>query len=53
MTVGAVETLRSGTRSMVLDLPLGWPIAISAVLAGWLAYVVLLTAYEALRARDP
>jgi TRAP-type C4-dicarboxylate transport system permease small subunit len=53
MAVGAVQTLRSGTRSMVLDLPLGWPIAISAALAGWLAYVVLLTAYAALRARSP
>lgn len=53
MAVGAVETLRSGTRSMVLNLPQGWPIAISAALAAWLAFVVLLTALDAYRTRAP
>jgi TRAP-type C4-dicarboxylate transport system permease small subunit len=53
MVVGAIETWRSGTRSMVLDLPLGWPIAIAALLAAWLACVVLLSALDALRAREP
>ena len=52
LAMGAVETLRSGTTTMVLELPLGWPIAISAALAAWLAYVVLLTALGAMRARD-
>jgi TRAP-type C4-dicarboxylate transport system permease small subunit len=50
MAVGALETMASGTRSMVLGLPLGWPITIAAVLAAWLAYVVLATAIGALRA---
>ena len=52
MATGAVETLRAGTTSMVLELPLGWPIAICAVLATWLAWVVLLSAVDALRTRD-
>ena len=49
MTVGAFETLRSGTRSMVLGLPQGWPIAVSAALAAWLAFVVLLAALDTFR----
>jgi TRAP-type C4-dicarboxylate transport system permease small subunit len=53
MAIGAVETLGSGTRSMVLGLPLGWPIAIAAALAAWLAYVVLTTALDALRGAEP
>lgn len=53
MTVGAFETLRSGTRTMVLDLPQGWPIAVSAALAAWLAFVVLLAALDTFRVRNP
>ena len=53
MAIGAVETWASGTRTMVLGLPLGWPIAIAAVLAGWLAYVVLTTALDAFRRAEP
>ena len=49
MTVGAFETLRSGTRSMVLGLPQGWPIAVSAALAAWLTFVVLLAALDTFR----
>lgn len=52
MATGGIQTLRSGTTSMVLELPLGWPIAACALLAAWLAWVVLLSAVEALRARD-
>ena len=44
MAVGAAQTIASGTRSMVLGLPIGWAIAIAAVLATWLAFVVLVTA---------
>lgn len=53
MAMGGIETLRSGTTSMVLELPLGWPIAVCALLAAWLAWVVLLTALDALGAREP
>ena len=53
MTVGAFETLRSGTRSMVLGLPQGWPIAVSAALAAWLAFVVLLAALDTFRMGEP
>jgi TRAP-type C4-dicarboxylate transport system permease small subunit len=53
MAVGAVQTIASGTGSMVLGLPIGWAIAIAAVLAIWLAFVVLLTALRAfVRARQ-
>ena len=47
MVVGAAETMASGTRSMVLGLPIGWPIAIAAILAMWLTVVVLITALRA------
>lgn len=50
MAIGAIETLRSGTTSMALELPLGWPITVCALLAAWLAWVVLLTALNGLRA---
>jgi TRAP-type C4-dicarboxylate transport system permease small subunit len=53
MAVGGVETLASGTRSMVLGVPLGWPIMVAAVLATWLFCVVLATARQALRSREP
>lgn len=51
LATGAMETLRSGTTSMMLELPLAWPIAICALLAAWLAWVVLLSALDGLRAR--
>jgi TRAP-type C4-dicarboxylate transport system permease small subunit len=51
--MGARDTITSGTKSMVLGLPIGWAIAIAAVLAIWLAFVVLLTALRAfVRARQ-
>ena len=53
MAAGAVETLANGTRSMVLGVPLGWPIMVAAVLAAWLTWVVLVTALRAFRAPDP
>ena len=48
-----METLTNGTRSMVLGVPLGWPILVAAVLAAWLTWVVLVTALRAFRAPDP
>jgi TRAP-type C4-dicarboxylate transport system permease small subunit len=51
MAVGAVETIRNGTRSMVLGLPIGWPIAVGAILVVWLAIVVAITALRDLRGR--
>jgi hypothetical protein len=53
MAVGGVETVGSGTRSMVLGIPLGWPIIAAAVLATWLFCVVLATALQALGSREP
>ena len=49
MAVGAVQTIASGTRSMVLGLPIGWAIGIAAMLAGWLTLVVLLTVLRSIR----
>ena len=39
MAVGAAETMASGTRTMVLGVPLAWPIALAAGLLAWLAVV--------------
>jgi TRAP-type C4-dicarboxylate transport system permease small subunit len=47
--IGARETVASGTRSMVLGLPIGWAMALSAILAFWLGVVALITARRALR----
>ena len=49
MAVGAIQTIASGTRSMVLGLPIGWAIGIAAMLAGWLTLVVLLTVLRSSR----
>lgn len=49
MGVGALETLASGTTTMVLGLPLGAPIGVAAVLCGWLALVALVSAVRIVR----
>lgn len=49
MAVGALETIASGTTSMVLGLPISWPILLAAVLAAWLAVVLLARAIMTLR----
>lgn len=43
MTIGAFETIRSGTTTMVLGVPTGWAMLVSALLAAWLVIVTLLT----------
>lgn len=53
MAVGAMQTVASGTRSMVLGLPIGWAIGIAALLATWLVFVVLVTALQAFRRAEP
>jgi TRAP-type C4-dicarboxylate transport system permease small subunit len=47
--VGARETLASGTTTMVLGLPIGWAMALSALFAAWLAVVAVVTAARAWR----
>lgn len=46
---GAYDTLRSGTVSMMLALPVGWAIAACAVMAVLLAVVALATAQRLIR----
>lgn len=46
---GASDTIRSGTTSMVLGLPIGWAMALAALFAFWLAAVAAVTAWRALR----
>ena len=45
MAVGAAETMASGTRTMVLGVPLAWPIALAAGLLAWLALVTAAGAF--------
>jgi TRAP-type C4-dicarboxylate transport system permease small subunit len=49
LALGALDTMKSHTTTMVLGLPFGWAIALTAALSAWLAVVVLLTAARALR----
>jgi TRAP-type C4-dicarboxylate transport system permease small subunit len=49
MTIGAFETMRSGTATMVLGVPTGWTMLISALLAAWLVVVTLLTVIRFVR----
>lgn len=44
LAVGAVDTIRSNTVSMMLGLPTGWAIAACAAMAALLSVVALLTA---------
>ena len=47
--VGAWDTIRSNTVSMMLGLPTGWAIAACAVMAAFLATVAVATALRVLR----
>jgi TRAP-type C4-dicarboxylate transport system permease small subunit len=49
LAIGAADTVRSNTVSMMLGLPTGWAIAACAVMAALLAVVALLTAARLLR----
>jgi TRAP-type C4-dicarboxylate transport system permease small subunit len=51
LALGAADALRSGTTSMVLQMPVGYAIAACAVMAGLLAAVCVMTAL--LRLRSP
>jgi TRAP-type C4-dicarboxylate transport system permease small subunit len=47
--IGAGETFASGTRSMVLGLPIAWAMVLAAAFALWLAVVAAVTGWRALR----
>ncbi|GIK81812.1 MAG: TRAP transporter small permease [Pseudorhodoplanes sp.] len=47
--VGAWDTIRSNTVSMMLGLPTGWAIAAGAAMVGFLALVAVATAVRMLR----
>jgi TRAP-type C4-dicarboxylate transport system permease small subunit len=51
LAVGAWDTIRSQTVSMMLALPIGWAIAACAVMAALLAAVAVGTAFVVLRGR--
>jgi len=51
LAVGAYDTIRSNTVSMMLGLPIGWAIAACAVMTVLLAIVSLATALSLLRGR--
>jgi TRAP-type C4-dicarboxylate transport system permease small subunit len=51
LAVGAYDTLRSQTVSMMLSLPIGWAIAACAVMAALLTAVAVGTALVLLRGR--
>jgi TRAP-type C4-dicarboxylate transport system permease small subunit len=49
LALGAYDTIRSNTVSMMLALPIGWAIAACAVMAALLALVALATAFALAR----
>jgi TRAP-type C4-dicarboxylate transport system permease small subunit len=49
LALGAYDTIRSNTVSMMLALPIGWAIAACAVMAALLALVALATAFALVR----
>lgn len=51
LAVGAAETTRAGTGTMILGLPVGWAIAACAAMAGFLALVAVATSARLLRDR--
>jgi len=51
LAVGAIDTLRSHTVSMMLGLPIGWAIAACAAMAALLAAVACATALRLMRGR--
>jgi TRAP-type C4-dicarboxylate transport system permease small subunit len=52
LAVGAGETISNKTTTMVSGLPIGWAIALAAVMAGLWTVVAALTAIELLRRRS-
>jgi TRAP-type C4-dicarboxylate transport system permease small subunit len=51
LVVGAWDTMRSNTVSMILGLPTGWAVAACALAAAFLAAVAVATALRLLRRR--
>jgi TRAP-type C4-dicarboxylate transport system permease small subunit len=51
LALGALDTMKSHTTTMVLGLPFGWAIALCSALSAWLVLVVLATAVMASRER--
>lgn len=51
LVIGAYDTMRSNTVSMMLGLPTGWAIAACAAMAAFLALVAAATAARLLRRR--
>ena len=51
LAVGALETFRSNTVSMMLGLPVGWAILACSVMAALLTLIAALTALRHLRGR--
>jgi TRAP-type C4-dicarboxylate transport system permease small subunit len=49
LAVGAFDTVRSRTVSMMLGLPIGWAIALCAAIAALLSCVALATAWRLVR----
>ena len=49
LVIGAWDTIRSNTVSMMLSLPIGWAIAACAAMAAFLALVAMATAAGLLR----
>jgi len=49
LALGAYDTIRSNTVSMMLALPIGWAIAACAAMAVLLTLVALMTAFALLR----
>lgn len=46
LSLGAMDAIQSRTTSMVLGIPVGWAIAVTAALAGFLCVVCLFTAIK-------
>ena len=51
LAVGAWDTMRSNTVSMILGLPTGWAVAACAVAAGFLGVVAVATSLRLIRGR--
>jgi TRAP-type C4-dicarboxylate transport system permease small subunit len=51
LALGGIDSIRTRTSSMVLAIPTGWAIAVTAVIAAFLAIVTLATAIRMYRGR--
>jgi TRAP-type C4-dicarboxylate transport system permease small subunit len=51
LAVGAWDTMRSNTVSMILGLPTGWAVAACAIAAAFLGVVAIATSLRLVRSR--